>query len=143
VRALWSLAIAAALALWPPHTYRYATAHRDCAPWDGPAMAIRFSDVPLSPDEERYPYFEIRIYQSPESLAGRTVDLDPATMKTGGAVRCLARGACMLALGGAVHLMPFTLGDTIRGDYDVFFRDSTRERAPFAAAWLPTGIVCG
>lgn len=122
--------------------YRFGSAFRECAPWDGAAFHVILGPEELA--DTAYvpaPGVELRIYDAPERAAGRMIRLEGFDDR-GAILRCPTSGPCDPALEGTVRIVSASK-DTIRGWIDAEWPDGSNVRTAFAAAWKERTVFCG
>ncbi len=130
----------------PPAGFRYASAAPDCAPWDGPAIAIHLANTPGSDSagisEATRPLLRIVLYPRDPRVTGRTYRW-PADPEAAAGYRCQAGDACDGAIDGEVTLLPAP-GDTVyEGSLRLHFPDGTTISGGFHATWHDRRMMCG
>lgn len=127
----------------PPAGYPYASAHADCAPWDGPAVTILLTTQAPDSIAVTGPYVSISVWRSATTLAGRTFAW-PSDSQVGAATRCSSDAACEAARSGRVTFAPAS-PDTILGGTVVlrFAGADSILRGAFRALWRRTRVMCG
>lgn len=123
-------------AAWPFATIRHA-----CGPTDGPALQITLTKVANPGKDDARLFLSLyRDLPEPPLSKPRTFELEP--QQSGDAVRCLRPNACESAPRGHVVLEKFD-GRGAEGSYEVHFKDGSRERGRFQAAWKEIREACG
>ena len=112
-----------------------------CAPWDGPAIALYFTPTHQTCGKIAFPYVAIQIYAELDHLSGRTIKLDG--WKIGQAHRCASEGQCEAATSGEITFDAYDSNGPVTGHYEVKFRDGDVVRGTFHAEWCHERIVCG
>jgi hypothetical protein len=84
-----------------PPGYPLAFVMHDCAPWDGPAIAIVLTAHPLDSLEAAHPSLRLVIYPRGESLSGRTYRW-PADPEMALGTRCVSADSCEMATAGEI-----------------------------------------
>lgn len=154
--AIWLLAGAACLscdgepagfpeALGPLDEYPLAFHHQDCAPWDGPALALYFVRQPMTaPWTAPGPHLRVSIYAARPGLIGQTVQWESTDANDGYAARCLEEGACEPATLAKVRLREWQADEGwLTGDVELSFEDGSRVAGTFRALGLQSEAICG
>jgi hypothetical protein len=144
-RCVDALSAAAAPALPPheaaPHHFPYATVVRTCAPWDGPAVAIRLSDT-AGCTSTTGPYIQISLWRDLPVQAGQTIRFDLRN-SNGQASRCPRPNQCEAAISGSVLFDIVDEGKKASGRYELRFAHGSIESGSFDADWCETRALCG
>ena len=126
----------------PPTGYPLAYVMHDCAPWDGPALAIVLTAHRLDSLETAYPLLRVVIYSRGGSMAGRSYrwPSDP-TMAVG--TRCSSADSCEAATAGQITLAAVRTDTMVEGGVQLHFATGERISGGFRAMWLPRPVMCG
>jgi hypothetical protein len=129
----------------PPATpagYPLAYVMQDCAPWDGPALAILLTSH--SPDslETVRPLLRLMIYPRGESMPGHTYRW-PAEPEMAAASRCTSADSCEAATAGQVTLRVVRPDTSVEGRLALRFANGEEISGGFRAAWLRRRAMCG
>lgn len=114
-------------------------ATRDCAPNDGPAVAIRFASA--AGESPAPPVVQVAVYRSPSELAGRRWEL-PSDRAHAWIRRTMALEFDP-ATDGFIALHAVDADGTIHGTIEARFPDGTRLDQRFRAAWRERTVLCG
>lgn len=126
----------------PLAEFPYATAGPDCAPWDGPAIAVLLTPTADPLADLLPPYVRVMVYGSQESLLGRTTAW-PGGAEVGSAAWCAVADDCVVADSGIVRLGQIS-GDTVlAGGVRLVFPGGARLDGSFRAVWRPHIALCG
>lgn len=128
--------------------FPFAVYHRDCAPWDGPALSFVFSSEPgdtasSSYPDPHHPFLRIATYRPPADLPGHSFDWTGTDHNFGYAELCRADGDCE-----AAHAVEVEFGNRARdgrvgGELTVRFQDGSVISGPFEAEEVPVTFMCG
>jgi hypothetical protein len=125
-----------------PEPFTHATAMRDCAPWDGPAVSIILTTAPLdstmTPTE---PWIHLSIWRDSAVLANGLHEW-PSDEQVGAASECPTADSCEAAETGRVRFREFE-GDTLVGQFRLTFRNDDPIEGGFRAVWLERRMMCG
>jgi hypothetical protein len=129
----------------PPATppgYPLAYVMQDCAPWDGPALAIVLTSQPLDSLETVRPLLRLMIYPRGESMPGHTYRW-PAQPEMAAASRCTSADSCAAATAGQVTLTVVRPDSLVEGRLALRFANGEKIMGGFRAAWLRRRAMCG
>ena len=126
----------------PLAEFPYATATPDCAPWDGPAVAILFTATADTVAPDSAPYLRVGLYDARERLLRRTIRW-PAETDVGGASWCVDGDDCMAADSGVVQLDALERDSVIPGRLRLVFPGGAVLDGSFRATWRPRTALCG
>jgi hypothetical protein len=118
----------------------------DCAPWDGPAIAIHLANTPGSDSagiaESTRPLLRVVLFPRGQGVAGQTYRW-PADPEMAAGYRCLSGDTCDAAADGEVTLLPAS-GDTVfEGSLRLHFADGSTVAGGFHATWHQRRMMCG
>lgn len=122
--------------------YKFGVVHRDCAPWDGAAIAVKLSTKLLQCNRTVEPYLRIAVYDLPIQT-DKIIKLDYDNHMHGQAVRCLKGDTCESADSGEVVITSFKEGTGATGRYQMKFRDGSTLSGTFDAKWCELRFFCG
>jgi hypothetical protein len=128
-----------------------AIAERDCAPWDGPAFGVWIPGEGVGAPSRSWIY--LRIWQSPETSAGRFTFPDRAPRQRG-AVRLFLdldapkkidwKTQPRQELTGTVRFTRVGRTADVEGELDAVTDRGLRLKGRFSARWIDSpGLVCG
>ena len=122
--------------------YPFAYAQADCAPWDGAAVAVTLTPVPVDSagSTPAGSFLSVTLWKGRSDLKGQSFQW-PAQPEPGQVARCDRAGTCESLTGGAVWIG--AIGDTLRGALDVELAGGDRIRGTFAAQWIDRRVLCG
>jgi len=152
MKPLWISTIALALACAPldpqvstPLSADFPSAgyHRDCAPWDGPALSFLFAGDPGEGGQPSYPYMRISTYRPPALLEGTSFDWTGTDHNEGYAELCRAADDCEAPHAVHVDLMGVSENGRLEGEVLVRFVDGREIMGPFSAQAVPVSLRCG
>ena len=112
-----------------------ATAHRDCAPWDGAAFTVR---VPMSDGT----LIDISIWQSPDIMFSKTFSFPDTTGQVGNAILIHPAGLPDV-LNGNVVFQRVQAGLPIEGRFNLTSERGARFEGQFHAEWSEQVVMCG
>lgn len=126
----------------PPSGYPMAFAEDECAPWDGPAVAIYLTDKHLEGYPAPYPHLRIAIWRPAAELGGQIIRWSGDDQSIGVAVRCPEAGKCQRA--DSVKLQFGSRGPdgVIPGYLELKFEDGASIRGGFRAEWRDRRVMC-
>lgn len=124
----------------PPPGYERAYVMRDCAPWDGPAIAILLTNHGVDSLDVGFPMVRLMIYPRDELVAGRTYRW-PEVPEMAAANRCDAANDCEAATSGDVTLTELR-ADTAVGRARLTFASGSIAGG-FRAVWIQRQVMCG
>ncbi len=125
----------------PPAGYPLAFVMRDCAPWDGPAVAILLTAHAAESLGTGFPLVRLMIYPRDTLVAGRTYRW-PEQPEMAMGNRCEAAIDCEAATSGEITLTELR-ADTAVGQARLLFANGTEIVGGFRAAWLHRQVMCG
>jgi hypothetical protein len=124
-----------------PHAY----AHRTCAPWDGPAVAVYLTPVPLDTNVQFPPamtYVQITIWRGLDRLPGTTLSW-PTTEQIGSVNRCSGQRGCEQATRANVRFRSADSAGMLDGEVEATFPGGATTRGGFRARWRDERVFCG
>jgi hypothetical protein len=124
-----------------PAAFPFATVRHACGPTDGPALQVTLTKV-RNPGKNAARLFLSLYGDLPEPPLAQPRAFELGHMQSGDAVRCPRPGACESAERGQVVLEKFD-GTGAEGSYELHFKDGSRERGRFKAAWKEVREACG
>jgi hypothetical protein len=124
-----------------PPGYPRAYVMHDCAPWDGPAIAILLTAHAADSLDAGFPMVRLMIYPRGDVVAGHTYRW-PEVPEMAAANRCDSAGACEAASSGEITLSEVR-ADTAVGRARLLFANGTEIVGGFRAAWLNRRVMCG
>lgn len=128
----------------PEKSYPHAIAFSICAPWDGPAVALRLSEKEIKCGEESGEYVELRIWSGSSTLSGKTIKLDGSVQNREGHVSIHNHDGQFIPLEkGTIQFKKFDNNSEISGEVDLFFKGNLHERGSFSAQLCPGHALCG
>ena len=126
-----------------PEPFQYATAMRDCAPWDGAAVSILLTAEPLdSTMIPRPPYLRLAIWKDLGSLQD-AVFVWPSEEQVGAGSYCTGENDCEAALSGMVQFHKLGSDSSLVGEFEVSFPNEEPFAGGFLADWLSHTVLCG
>ena len=126
----------------PLPEFPFATASPDCAPWDGPAVAILLTATGDTLPPAAAPYLHIGLYDTRDRLLRRTIRW-PADAQVGGASWCVDGDDCMAADSGIVRLEAIESDSVLPGRLRLVFPGGAVLDGSFRAIWRPRLAMCG
>jgi hypothetical protein len=128
--------------------YRYAYAHHDCAPWDGPAwrIVVRTQPVPANTGDKlpkaSFPFYSVSLWTGHPAV-GTYIEIPGTDMKQGSIGEWWGENDYKPHT-GRVRLTKIT-SDRIEGELRIAPADNKgRELViPFSAPILPVRMLCG
>jgi hypothetical protein len=130
----------------PAHTASYAHVYAfpDCAPWDGSAVSIYFTNTTYdtTTQEISAPFLHLAIWRDAAREPETRIEW-PKEESVGGAYLCAAAQQCTPAASGVVSVDGLIGDSLMAGVYDVRFGDSTRLKGEFKARWVDRRMMCG
>lgn len=127
-----------------PVPFAHASYHDDCAPWDGGAVTLYFSDdaVP-GPHQPPRPHVSVALYQPLTSLVGSTLRWEGRDDQTGFVAWCPPEGECHEALRVMVRLIRQGPDGVLEGEVRLDFEDGDEVYGTFEAMRIPFEPLCG
>lgn len=122
--------------------YPLAFIMHDCAPWDGPAIAIILTSHALDSLEIPHPYVRVVIYPREESLTGRTYRW-PADPEMAAGTRCVSADSCDPATAGQITVGTVRPDSALEGRVQLRFASGEQISGGFRAVWLQRRVMCG
>jgi hypothetical protein len=142
ISAVLLLALGCALAL-DKEKFPYTTVASSCAPWDGPAIELRFSTAPLKCAPTDVIELNISFWRNLPLHDDQTFAID-AKSNWGGASYCKGgQPPCERATSGRIHIESFAQGKAAKGTYDLVFPKLGHVSGSFRAEWCLARVVCG
>jgi len=126
----------------PPAGYPLAFVMHDCAPWDGPAIAIVLTAHALDSIEAAHPLARVMIYPRGELLSGHTYRW-PSDPEMAAGIRCVSEDTCEMATAGEVTLGPVRPDTPVEGRVLLRFVSGEEIAGGFRAIWLQRRVMCG
>lgn len=126
----------------PLADFPFASATPDCAPWDGPAVAILLTATGDTLPPATAPYLHVGLYDARDRLLRRTVRW-PAETAVGGASWCVDGDDCMAADSGLVRLDALEGDSVLPGRLRLVFPGGAVLDGSFRATWRPRQALCG
>lgn len=126
----------------PPAGYPLAYVMHDCAPWDGPAIAIVLTAHPLDSLDAAPPLLRLVIYPRGESMTGHTYRW-PSDPETAVGTRCTTEDSCEMATAGQVTLGVVSPETAVDGRVLLRFASGEEIAGGFRAVWLQRRVMCG
>jgi hypothetical protein len=126
----------------PPSGYPLAFAMHDCAPWDGPAIALVLTAHSLDSLELVHPLARVMIYPRGESMTGRTYRW-PSDPEMAAGNRCMSENSCEMATSGQVTLGVVRPDTVMEGRVRLRFAGGDEIAGGFRAVWLARRVMCG
>ncbi|MGE0352441.1 MAG: hypothetical protein AB7I33_00805 [Gemmatimonadales bacterium] len=115
----------------------------DCAPWDGPATRLLFTETAWEPDSEPVaPMLTIAVYRPAADLAGQRISW-PADTEVAYASWCPAADDCRNAEAGTIRFGRRAEDGSLDGFFDLTFAGGHREAGSFQARWRNRQVLCG
>ena len=127
----------------PSSQNEYATvlAHRSCAPWDGPAVAIEFYTSPTECGRARSAQLNVNLWRNLPLKDGQKFELSRGTTD-GSASLCARENQCELADSGAIWTDRIVQGKTVSGRYEFAFKRAGHVAGKFRAVWCENRQLC-
>jgi hypothetical protein len=124
--------------------YPFAYAQAECAPWDGPAVAVMLTPAALDSAAAAPAgrFLSVTVWKGRSELSGQSFYW-PAQPEPGHLARCDGGGSCESPKRGTVWFTGIGAGDTLRGALDIEFAGGVRIRGRFDARWLDRRVLCG
>lgn len=123
--------------------FPYVTVANACAPWDGPAIDLRFSSTPLKCGKGDAIELTVSFWRDLPLHDDQTFTIDEKS-NWGGASYCKGgEQPCERATSGAIHIESYTPGKGANGTYELVFRKLGRVKGTFHAEWCQMRIRCG
>ena len=126
----------------PPSGYPLAFVMRDCAPWDGPAIAIVLTAHALDSLKAVHPLVRVMIYPRGESMTGHTYRW-PSDPEMAAGNRCVSEDSCEMATAGQITLGTVRLDTAMVGQVRLQFASGDEIAGGFRAVWLQRRVPCG
>jgi hypothetical protein len=123
-----------------PSGYPFASAASDCAPWDGPAVTVLFTTIPMG-NPTPSPFVRVSVYRDINSVPGGSYNWTEGD-QTATALRCSSSARCERATNGRIAFQRLS-AQSLTGNTDLLFADGTRFRGAFRASLNPRPIACG
>ena len=125
-----------------PAEYSHSFAIPECAPWDGPAVALYLLDSPSDALPPIGRHVRVAIWKDLDELAHHTFRW-PLDQQTGAGEQCVSAESCEPAIEGQIAFGNVDRNGSLEGEIDVRFANGDRVRQAFHAAWRPLRILCG
>ena len=123
--------------------FAYSSVGASCAPWDGPAIDIYFSNAPLKCGKGNAVELSMFFWRELPLHDDQTFTLDEKS-KWGGASYCKGgEQPCERATSGTIHIEKFARGKGAEGTYDLVFAKKGRVKGNFHAEWCEARVMCG
>ena len=106
----------------------------DCAPWDGPAVAIYFTKDSATLDSISAPYLRVSLWKELDQLAGHEWKW-PGDSEVGAASLCQTEDSCQAATAGVVQLDPMGAEPRVAGSLRLEFGSEPPIEGRFVAVW--------
>ncbi len=129
----------------PPTGFPHAYAHPTCAPWDGAAVEVYLTPVPLDSGAPLPPalnYVAITVWRGLDRLADSEW-IWPTTEQIGSVTRCSTPSACEQATTAAVRFRSVDSTSRLEGSLEATFPSGTTTKGGFRAAWRSDRVFCG
>lgn len=126
----------------PPSGYPLAFVMHECAPWDGPALAIVLTAHALDSLDAAHPLARVVIYPRGESMTGHTYRW-PSDPEMAAGNRCASKDSCEMATAGQVTLGTVRPDTAVDGQVLLRFASGEEIAGGFRAVWLPRRVMCG
>lgn len=126
-----------------PEPFTDATAMRDCAPWDEPAVSILLTTHTIdSTQQVELPYARLTVWRGLETLAGG-VFVWPADEMLATGSWCDTENHCESAQSGMIEIHAVGDDSSITGDFELAFASGEPVAGGFQAVWLNRQVACG
>ena len=123
--------------------FPYAAYHKDCAPWDGPAISLILAADPIDGLLPGYPHLRIANYRPPASFAESSFDWAGTDHTYGHAQLCGAEGECEVPHEVRVGFETPAEDGSVKGEIFIRFVDQREITGRFDAALIQTSMRCG
>jgi hypothetical protein len=123
-------------------TFSHGTMQSSCAPWDGPAIAIRLTTESAECKRVSGPYLSIAIWRGLPIHAGQIFNLD-AGSGAGSVARCAKEGDCKLTRSATIVFDKYQEGASASGHYELQFKGGEILKGTFEVKWCEERVVCG
>jgi hypothetical protein len=140
--AVFALTAIAASANGDGPTFSHGLMQSSCAPWDGPAIAIRLTTEPAECKKVSGPFLSIAIWRGLPIHAGQVVNLD-AGSGAGSVARCAKEGDCKLTQSATITFDKYQERDSAAGQYELQFKGGEILKGSFEVKWCEERVVCG
>ncbi len=122
--------------------FSFGIMQSSCAPWDGPAIALRLTTEPAECKKVSGPFLSISIWRGLPIHAGQAVNLD-AGSGVGSVARCAKEGDCKLAQAATIVFDRYQQGASAAGHYEVQFKGGEILNGTFEVKWCEERVICG
>jgi len=143
--AVWGamLLLVGSSALAEQERFPYSKMSNSCAPWDGPAIDISLSAVPLKCGKGDAAELRVYFWKELPLHEGQVFHLD-AKSDWGGASYCIGGDQpCERATAGAIHIERYDREKGAEGTYELVFPKLGKLSGTFHAQWCHERIFCG
>jgi hypothetical protein len=125
-------------------SYSHAYAFPDCAPWDGSAVSVYFTNTAYDTTTQEItpPFLHLAIWRDAARQPETRIEW-PKEESVGGAYLCAEAQQCTSASSGIVSVDGVKGDSVMSGVYDVRFGDSTHLKGRFDARWVNRRMMCG
>lgn len=126
-----------------PEPFKFATAMRDCAPWDGAAVAVVLATAPAdSSGAINPPFLRLAIWKGLDSVQHASFAW-PSEDQVGAASYCATEETCEAASSGRVEFKGLGADSTISGQFFLTFPSKGKVSGGFKAKWVSHHFLCG
>jgi len=122
-------------------SFSHAIMQASCAPWDGPAIAIRLTSEPAQCKNVSGSYIDMGVWRGLPIHAGQVVSLSSSAGNEGFASKCSKVGDCERAQSGTITFDTYQESSGASGRYELHFK-SGDELGKFDAKWCENHIMC-
>jgi hypothetical protein len=140
--AVFALTAIAAIATPDAPSFSHGIMQSSCAPWDGPAIAIRLTTEPAQCKRFTEPFVSIAIWRGLPIHAGQVVKLG-AGSDAGSAARCAKEGDCKLAQSATIVFDNYQERSAAAGHYELQFKGGEILKGTFEVKWCEERVICG
>jgi len=123
-------------------TFSHGIMQSSCAPWDGPAIAIRLTTEPAECKKVSGPFLSIAIWRGLPIHAGQVVNLD-AGSGAGSVARCTKEGDCKLTESATITFDRYQERTNATGHYELQVKGGEILKGSFDVKWCEERVICG
>ena len=140
--AMLALTAIAASAKEDGRNFSYGVMQSSCAPWDGPAVALRLTTEPAECKKLSGPFLSIAIWRGLPIHAGQTFNFG-AGSNAGTVARCAKDGDCKLSQSATITFDKYQDRVSAAGHYELQFKDGEVLKGSFEVKWCEERVFCG
>jgi hypothetical protein len=122
--------------------FSYGVMQGSCAPWDGPAIAIRLTTKPAECMKVSGPFLAIAIWRGLPIHAGQAVNLDEGS-GAGSVALCAKEGDCKLTQSATITFDKYQERASAAGHYELQFKGGEILKGTFEVKWCEERVFCG